>query len=61
MKEYLETTSPHNINYDSWFKFSGLDFLQASSEWNKNFNEIVEIKKDKRSEHGKYYINPFKK
>lgn len=41
MKEYLEKTSPHNISFYSWHAFSKLNFLEASSEWMKNFKEIV--------------------
>jgi len=49
VKEYLEKTNPHLINYNSWHKFSGLYNLEASSEWMKNWDLIVKHKKGEKS------------
>lgn len=42
MKEYLSKTN--NYNFYSWHAFSGLGFLDASSEWMKSLEEIKKAK-----------------
>jgi|WetSurMetagenome_2_1015567.scaffolds.fasta_scaffold1195295_2 hypothetical protein len=45
IQDYLKKTK--DINYNSWFIFSGLSNLEASSEWMKNIDEIKKEKLQK--------------